>query len=125
MEFAGSCRTQPASRKQLQKYPQGLWLKELSSRQQKCLCKQGKLFRESDFKWSGQTGQFEYGGTQLVIHPTKQNPVMSPPPPKIEIVERRKKITLQDLRRMSSREYAEALRNPTLASQIEELLHYS
>ena len=46
---------------------------------------------------------------------------MNPPPQNIEIVERTK-IALQDLRKMSSTEFAEALRNPGLAAQIEALL---
>jgi hypothetical protein len=50
------------------------------------------------------------------------NPVQNPPAQEYEIVDRVKKITLRDLRDRTAHEYAEALRNPSLAPQIEELL---
>jgi hypothetical protein len=64
-----------------------------------------------------------HGVTRVVdyfdLAKTQHLPAMPQP---IEIVERTKCITIQDLRKMSAEEYAEALRNPTLAPQIETLL---
>jgi hypothetical protein len=88
------------------------------------LRRKGVLHRESDVH-SGKTGEFVHGGARMVVHPTRKNPILNPPPQNVEIVERRKRITVQDLRKMSAEEYAEALRNPTLAPQIEALLAQS
>jgi hypothetical protein len=82
----------------------------------------GVLHRDSDV-YGGTTGEFVAPGARLVVHPTAKNPILNPPPQNIEIVERTKKVTLQDLRKMSSSEYAAALSNPTLAPQIEALLN--
>jgi hypothetical protein len=85
------------------------------------LREQGKLFRDSD-TFSDQTGEFVHSGTRLVVHKVNSNPVQNPPTQQYEIVDRVKKITLRDLSDMTAHEYAEALRNPSLAPQIEELL---
>lgn len=85
------------------------------------LRKTGKLFRHSDSP-AGTEGEFSYKGSRWVVYPSKNNPVLNPPPQKIELVDKLKRITLRDLRNYSAAEYAAALRDPSLAQQIEALL---
>jgi hypothetical protein len=89
------------------------------------LHRKGMLHRESDVR-SGQSGESVSAGARLVVHQKSANPLTSAPPAAqpVEITENKpKRFTAAQIRAMSSATFAENLKNPAFAAEVDRLFN--